>query len=486
MNSMHRTLTAFSWKLLERFGVQGVQFVLQIVLARLLSPAHYGVLSIMLIFISLANIFIQNGFNTALVQNKDVDDDDYSSVFWISLLVAGTLYAVIFFAAPLIGSFYEMPDLVQPLRVLALMLLPGAYNSIQLAKASRELDFKKIFISNLGSIIIAGVVGIVIALRGGGLWALVAQSMLNAFMSCLVMQFTVEWRPRLVCKLKRIKVLFAFGWKLLVSSLLDTLYKDLQGLIVGKKYDSATLGYYSKGKQFPAFIIGAINGAVNSVMLPVMAKHQDSKAEVRAITRQSIRMSSYVIFPMMAGLAAIASPLITLLLTEKWLFCVPYLQIYCFSYAFWPVHTSNLQAINSLGRSDLFLKLEIIKKSYGLVAIAIAVIFFDSPIAIAATGAVTAILSVFVNASPNQKLLGYSFFDQMKDILPALSLSVGMFAVVYVLSLVLTLAPILEVLILVCVGAGFYVLLSLLFRIKAFGFVLDILKGLLHKNHARG
>lgn len=470
----------FTWKLLERFGVQGVQFLLQIVLARLLSPEHYGVLAIMIIFVNLANVFIQSGFNTALIQGKDVDDDDYSSVFWVSLLIAGVLYTVIFFASPLIGQFYDMPDIVTPMRVIALMLFPGSLNSIQLAKASRDLDFKKIFVSNLGGIVVSGIVGIIIAVQGGGLWALVVQTMLNIFVASLVMLFTVKWHPTLVFKPKRVKKLFTFGWKLLVSSLIETLYLDIQSLVVGKKYDSETLGFYNKGKQFPQFLIGAINGAVQSVMLPVMSKHQDSKSEVKTLTRQSISLSSYVIFPMMAGLAAVATPLVSLLLTDKWLPCVPYLQIYCVSFAFWPIHTSNLQAINALGRSDLFLKLEIIKKSYGLIAIVIAVACFDSPIAIAATAVVTGLLSFFVNAFPNKKLLGYSFFEQLKDIMPQFLLSAAVFAAAMGVSL-LGLPNILTILLQIVVGVAVYVLGSAIFRLQSFKTLLGLIKSILKK-----
>ena len=237
---------ALFWKLLERFGVQGVQFILQIVLARLLSPEHYGVLAIMVIFTTLANVFIQNGFNTALIQNKTVTEEDYSSVLWVSLGIATVLYGAIFFTAPAIASFYSMPELISPLRVLAIMLFPGALNSVQLAKVSREMDFKQVFIGNVGAIIISGVAGIVVALLGGGLWALVIYTMLNIFTATIVMQFTTKLKIRFVINWLRIKILFSFGWKLLVSSLIDTLYQDLQALVVGKKYYSATLGYFNR------------------------------------------------------------------------------------------------------------------------------------------------------------------------------------------------------------------------------------------------
>lgn len=474
------TVNSFLWKLLERFGVTGAQFVLQIILARILDPAHYGVLSIMIIFTTLANVFIQNGFNTALIQNKDVTEEDYSSVFWVSLGIAGVLYGVIFATAPLIGSFYKMPDLVTPLRVLALMLFPGALNSVQLAKVSREMDFRKVFFSNVAAILVAGCVGIVIAYMGGGLWALVAQSLLNVLVACVVMRFTVRLKLRLVCNLSRIKTLFAFGWKLLVSGLLDTLYADLRSLVIGKKYDSSTLGYYNRGKQFPQLIINAINSSVQSVMLPAMSAEQDDKGKVKAMMRNSITVSAYVIFPMMAGLAGVATPLVKLLLTDKWLPCVPYLQIYCFTFAFYPVHSCNLQAMNAMGRSDLFLKLEIIKKSYGLAALVIAVLFFDSPVAIAMTGVITTVLSCFVNAAPNKKLIGYSYFEQMKDVLPSLVASLVMLAGVLAVGL-LPLNPFLTILLQVAVGVAIYVAISAITRMTPFMVLLDMIKKILKK-----
>ncbi len=471
------------WKLLERFGVQGVQFLLQIVLARLLDPEHYGTLSLMIIFTTLANVFVQNGFSTALIQNKDVTEDDYSSVFWVSSGVAGVLYAVIFFCAPLIAQLYKMPDLVAPLRVLALMLFPGALNSVQLAKVSRELDFKKVFYSNIGAILVSGAVGIVIALNGGGLWALVVQSMLNVFVACLVMRVSVKWRIRLVCNWQRIKVLFSFGWKLLTSALLDTLYQDVRSLVIGVKYDSATLGHYNRGKQFPQFFIQAVTGAVQSVMLPAMAAEQDDRARVKALMRRSIMLSAYVIFPLMAGLAGVATPMVRLLLTDKWLPCVPYLQIYCFTLAFNPVHSCNLQAINAMGRSDLFLKLEIIKKSYGMAALAIAVFCFDSPIAIALTGVVTVFISCFVNASPNKKLVGYSYFEQMRDLLPAAGLS----GVMLLCVLAVGRLPLPDIAILplqVVIGAAVYVVLSALLRIPEFIALRDMINNIIKQKHA--
>lgn len=458
---------AFAWKLLERFGVQAVQFVLQVILARMLMPEHYGILAIMFIFINLANIIIQSGLNTALIQNKDVTERDYSSVLWVSLLFSAVLYAVIFLFAPLIAYFYATSELVLPLRVLALVLFPGAVNSVQLAKVSREKDFKKVFFGNIWAIIGSGAIGIAVAYFGGGLWALVCYHASNIVIATAVMRFTVGLKIYFSIDLERIKTLFAFGWKLLVSGLADTLYISLQDLIVGKKYSSQALGFYNRGKQFPQFFMNSINGAVQSVMLPVLSEKQGDKESIKQTVRKSIAVNSFIIFPIMAGLAGIAKPMTELLLTEKWLPCLPYVWIFCFSLAFYPIHSCNLQVMNAIGRSDLFLKLEIIKKSYGTALLIIAVFCFDTPIAIALTTVVTAVISLFVNAVPNKKLIGYSIKELLRDILPQFAVSLVMLCCVIAVGMLNLSLPILLAA-QILVGASVYVLISALTRMTPF------------------
>jgi len=476
----NKVVNGVIWKFLERFGVQGVQFVLQIILARLLSPEHYGVLSIMIIFTTLANVFIQNGFNTALMQGKDVTEEDYSSVFWITLVVATILYAILFMTAPLIGEFYDMPAIVVPFRAIALMLFPGVFNSIQIAKTSRELDFKKVFYGNIGGIIVSGVVGIVMAYLGAGIWALVAQTVLNILIATIVMWFMVDWRPKLQCNFTRVAKLFSFGWKLLVSSLIDTLYQDLSSLIIGKKYDSGTLGFYNRGKQFPQFVITAIGNTVQSVMLPAMSEKQDEKQGLKYLMKNTIVIASFIVFPVMAGLAGVAPTMITLLLTEVWLPCVPYLQIFCIPLAFYPIHICNLQAINAVGRSDIFLKLEILKKIIGIIVLIIAVVFFESPIAIAMTGALTLGADCFINAYPNKKLIDYSFYEQLKDYMPPLIISLIMFGVVYITGF-LNISIVIKLLLQVILGIIVYVGLSMLIKVEGFRITYNMLSKMIKK-----
>lgn len=463
------------WKLMERFGVYGMQFVLQVILARLLNPEYYGILSLMMVFTVLANVFVQNGFNTALIQNKNVTEDDYSSVLWVSTLIAIVLYAVLFFCAPIIAVFYKMPEIVTPFRVLSLILLPGALNSVQLAKVTKEMDFRTIFTSNIVSIVLSGVIGIILAYFGAGLWALVAQSLLNIIFSCVVMWFTVKWKPVFVCEWKRIKELFSFGWKLLVSSLLDILSQDLSTMVIGLKYSADTLGMYNRGKQFPQFFANSANGAIQSVLLPAMSLEQDDKSQVKSIVKNSISLSCYILFPVMAGLASVAEPLVKLLLTDKWLPCVPYLQIFCITFAFFPVYISNLQAINALGRSEIFLKLEIIKKIIAISVLVIAVLKFNSPMAIALSDVLMIPISIYLNSFPNKKLISYGFWEQIKDLSSSLMLSVLMFACVWLITL-LNLGTVITLIIQVVVGVVSYLLFSLIVRPKPFVMLLKNLK----------
>lgn len=476
----NRLSQSFFWKLLEQFGVLGIQFVLQLVLARLLDPEHYGVLAIMLIFTSLANVFVHSGLNTALIQNKDVTEEDYSSVLWVSLAVASVMYLAIFFGAEYVGQFYLMPSIVSPLRTLALILFPGALNSIQLAKVSREMDFRKIFLSSISAVSISGLIGIVLAYMGLGIWALVAQSLTNALVSCVVMRITVPLKLHFRCNFRRVRELFSFGWKLLASELLNTFYGDIYSLIIGKKFSSEVLGFYSRGSQFPDSITGIIDGAVNSVMLPALSAQQDDQATVKKTMRNSMMISTYTILPMMIGMAAVAEPLVVLLLSEKWLPCVPYMQLYCIACGVDPVQSCNLQAINAMGRSDVFLKLEVVKKIYFTLVLFAIIFLFDSPVAIAGTCILDAIICWIINAFPNKKLLNYSVWEQIEDMAPSMVITAVMGIVVMAVGK-LDLAYLPLLILQIVTGVVVYLLLSWIVKPAPFILVLEALKAYLKK-----
>lgn len=468
-------LSSLFWKLIERGGTQGIQFIVQIILARLLLPEDYGIIALVLIFTSIASVFVQSGFNTALIQKKDADEADFSSVFYLSLFVACLIYIVLCFVAPFIAMFYGEPQITSVLRVLSITLFFGAFNSIQNAFVARNMQFKKLFFSSTGAILISGIVGIYMAYTGFGVWALVGQQLCNQLFITLILWLTVKWRPQLLFSLGRLKRLFSFGWKLLASALIDTVYRDLRSLIIGKMYNPAMLGFYNRGQQFPQLLITSINGSIQSVMLPVLSSQQDNRPRVKEMMRRAIVTSSFIIFPMMVGLAVTAEPLVMILLTDKWLPCVPFLQIFCAVYAFMPIHTANLQAINALGRSDIFLKLEIIKKIMGLSILAVTV--FYGVYAIALGGALGGIISTFINAYPNKKLLNYSYVEQWKDIMPSLLLSLVMGAVVYSLKW-LGMAVWSTLIVQVCVGVILYVGMAWMFKLECFRYLVTTARGL--------
>ena len=468
-------INSLIYKFMERCGYQGVAFLVQIVLARLLSPADYGVISLLAIFITVSQVFVQSGFNTALIQKKDVDEVDYSSVFFVSLGISVVLYVILFFCAPYIALFYNMPELSKYLRVLAIILIPGAFNSIQNAQIARRMEFKKLMYSTWIAVIVSGIVGILLAYLQFGTWSLVFQQLTNQVLVCIILGKMIKWCPAIKFSWQKVKVLFSFGWKLLCSNLIDTIYTNLQGLVIGKKYNSSTLGIYNRGKQFPQLLVDNINGSIQSIMLPTLSKYQDDKVILKSMMRRSIVTSSLIIFPLLTLLGIVARPLVTLVLTEKWIECVPYMWIYCFIYAFMPIHTANLQAINAQGRSDQFLKLEIIKKCYGVLILCFTIGLFESPIAIAIGGAVSTIISCFVNAYPNKKLLNYSYLEQMKDILPEMILSFVMGMAIYPISF-MNIPDILLIIIQGICGIFIYCLLAWLFKLEPFLYLMHTIK----------
>ena len=477
MSLKSSVIASLIWKFLERIGTQGVQFIVAIVLARLLTPEDFGLIALVTVFIALANVFVQSGLNTALIQKKNADNLDFSTVFYASLSIAALLYGVLFLCAPFIADFYNGHiKLIPVIRVLGLILFSGALNSVQEAYVARNMMFKKLFYRSIGAIIPSGIFGITLAYLDFGIWAIIGQQLMNSCLVCLIMWFTVKWHPQLEFSFVRFKGLFSFSWKLLCAALLDTGYQNLRDLVIGKLFSPSDLGFYNRGDQFPKIIIVNINASIQSVLLPSFSTVQDDKERLKSLARRSIKTSSFLILPMMAGLAAIAKPLTLVVLGEKWLPAVPFIQICCFNYAFWPIHTTNLSTINAIGRSDVFLKLEFIKKGYGLAVLVLAIWLFRSPIGIAMSAAITAPLGSFVNAYPNKKLLNYGFTEQMKDFLPSFVLSVTMGAVVYTISDIANITPLLQLPILATIGISFYLVVAKLLHFESLDYMQQTIK----------
>lgn len=468
-----KAISSLLWRFLERCGAQGVTFLVTIVLARLLAPEVYGVMSLVAVFTAILQVFVDSGMGNALIQKKDADDLDFSSVFFFNMIMCIVLYLLLFFCAPLIATFYNKPELTPVIRVLGITLLIAGGKNVQQAYISRQLQFKRFFFATLGGTIGAAVIGIFMAYMGFGIWALVAQNLFNSMIDTVILWFTVRWRPKLRFSFFRLKRLLGYGWKLLASALLHTFYTNLRTLVIGKLYTPTNLAYYEKGQSFPTLIVSNINASIDSVLLPTMSGVQDSRESVKAITRRAILTSSYLMWPMMVGLAVVAKPLVVLLLTEKWLSAVPFLQITCFALGLEPLQTANLNAIKAVGRSDIFLKLEILKKTISIAILLLSMRFGIK--AIAVSGLAYSVIATMFNAAPNRKLLGYSYFEQVKDILPPFVLSLLMGIVVYPIALI-PMPMILTLLAQVVAGAVFYVGMSANLNLESFYYILKTIR----------
>lgn len=473
-------IRSFLFKAAESFGNQGIAFVVNIVLARLIDPSDYGVLTLLAVFIAISRVFVSSGLNTALIQKPQIDRADYDAAFCFSMSLSLLMYSLLWIFAPHIAAYYRNESLSPVLRVLALVLLPGAYSTVQQAMVARERRFGELMRSSLAATLLSGILGIFLAYRGCAYWALVAQQLAGQIIQAVLLALQLRWLPRLRLQWQRLRALLFFGWKLLLSGIADVVYENLRALVIGKQYTEADLGYYNRGRQFPELIMSGINSAVQSVMLPVLAEHQDSQQQFTEYMRKSVLLSSYIVFPMMMGLGLAARPLISLLLTDKWLACVPFLQLACADFALYPLHTANLQALNAMGRSDLFLKLEIIKKTYGLAILFVSIFCFHSVFAIVAGASLSSLISFFVNALPNRRLMGYGIAAQLRDLLPNLALSLGMGLCVAAVSL-LGLSDALTLLLQILVGLGSFLLLSHWCRLESFLLLQGIVKRLFKK-----
>lgn len=480
-NNQHltdKTLTSMIWKFAERISAQLVTTVVGIVLARILMPEDYGIVAIVNIVITICNVFVSSGFGTALVQKKDADEVDFSSVFYANIAISIVLYIVVFFTAPLVAKFYNNELLTPVLRVMGIRLPIAAINSVQHAFISRKMQFRKFFIATLFGTIVSGVVGIVMACNGFGVWALVAQYLTNVCMDTVVLCFVIKWKPKLVISWQKLKGLLSFGWKLLASDLLNTGYNELRSLIIGKKYSSEDLAYYEQGRKYPALISTNIDISISTVLVSAMSKVQDDKEKVKQATRKSIQICSYLILPCMVGFACVAEQFVHVVLTDKWSNIVPFLMMMCIVYAFTPIQAANLSAIKAIGRSDLYFGLEIAKKTVGIVSILIAMWFGIFWIAISAI--ITALISSIINAFPNKKLLNYGYLEQVKDLLPNLFMAVIMGVVVYFMKYI----PINDVLLLVLqviTGVAIYLSLSAITKNYGFTFIMGYVKKIFHR-----
>ena len=478
MQRKGNVISNFLWRFAERCAAQLVTLIVSIILARILTPSDFGTVSLVMVFTTIMQVFVDSGLGTALIQKKNADDLDFSSVFYFNFAVCLILYAGMFIAAPYIAGFYNDVSLTPIIRVISLTIVISGVKGIQQSYVSRNMLFKRLIFATLGGTIFSAFLGIGMAYAGCGVWSIVAQQLSNTAIDTLILWITVKWRPKKMFSWSRLKSLLSYGWKLLASSLLDTVYNNLRNLVIGKIYTSADLAYYNQGDKFPKVVITNINASIDSVLLPSMSGEQENCERVKSMTRRAIKTSTYIMAPLMMGLLFCAEPIVKLLLTEKWLPCVPYLRIFCFTYMFWPIHTANLNAIKAMGRSDFFLKLEIIKKVMGL-----ALLLFTMRISVMAMAyslIVSGILSQIINSWPNWKLLNYNYFEQLRDILPSIIIAVGMGICVYFISFI-PMPTIVTLLIQIVIGAVIYIGVSAALKLEEFEYLFGMIKSFLKR-----
>lgn len=469
-------MTNMLWRFAERCGAQGVSFVVSLILARLLAPEVYGIVALVTVFTAILNLFVDSGLKNALIQKKDADQLDFSTVFYCNVALGIVLYAGMVLAAPWIARFYDQPELVPCIRVLSLTLVLGGINGVQAAIVSKRMQFRKYFYATLGGTLLSAVAGVAMAVMGCGVWALIAQRLVNQTIDTMILWMTVRWRPTWEFSFQRLRPLFGYGSKILCSSLLDSLTANLSGLLIGKLYSADSLAYYDKGKNVPFFVIQNIQTAVQSVLFPVLAEEQDQIKRVRRILEQSLQVSAYCITPWMVGIGVCARPLVCVLFTEKWVNMVPFLQLWCFICAFYLLHTANLQVIQALGHSGLYLRMEVLKQVLSLAAIVLVIPL--GVLAMMRAMCVVTVLSFCINAWPNGRLVGYGAGAQVRDMLPILLLNTAMGVVVCLVGC-LPLRDVPLLLVQGMVGVGVYVIGSYVLHLKIAGYVWDTARELL-------
>ena len=460
-----KVISSLMYKFVERLSVKGLGLVISIVLARMLAPENFGQIAIMNVFINLSQVIIEGGFTTALIQRKDVKEQDYSTVFFINLGLATVCFLILQIAAPLISLYYEQ-DITKPLQVYTITLFFNAFNALQLARMQKRMEFRKIMVCSLIATCISGVAGIVAAYCSLGLWALIIYNMMNGVIVCITAAFVEKWLPKFEFSLRRAKILFSYGWKMLVSAILCSLYADIRSLVIGKKFSSDDLAYYNRGQQFPQIISHTLDSAIQSVMFPTMAAVQDEKEQLAKMLRRAETTGVYVVVPIMFGLAAVSEAVVQLLLTEKWLPCVPYMQWLCIANAATPIISSNLIAIKASGRSDIYMRLEIVRRVVMLAVLLISIFAFRTVEAIAIGFCISNWLDAVISMIPAKHLVNYSIGKQFSDLWKILLIAFVMFAVVLSMnllpwhSLILLAAQILT-------GVIVYIGLGHIFKIEA-------------------
>lgn len=473
-------MSGMIWAFAERIGAQLVSTIVGIVLARLLLPEAYGIVAIVTVLITFLNIFVTGGFNSALVQKKEADEKDFNTAFILSFSLSGILYALLYILAPIIAEFYAMPELSAVIRVMGLRLPLASINSIQQAFIQRAMMFSRFFWATLIGTIISGVVGIILAVNGFGVWSLVVQYLTNTTIDTIMLFFVCGWRPKFQFSKSKAKEIWGFSWKVLATQMVYTLEGDVRSIIVGKVFGPADLAYYDQGKKYPSLLVSNISTTIDKVMLPAYSKHQDEKKQLKEMIRKSVRLGIYLLMPVLIGFAVVAESFVSIILTDKWLFAVPYIQIFCLSYLTRPLESSLHQALLAIGKSNIVLICMIAINGTGLGLVFVSVFILKSVFSIALFSLLTTFISYTVFTLATRHYIGYGIREQLQDILPSAIITIAMGGTVYALNW-LPFAPFLVLIIQIAVGALEYIVLSHICKLKPFEYIKGLLKAKVFK-----
>lgn len=473
-NSLKKDTTkGVFWSLIERFGTQGVQFLVMLVMARLLSPNDYGVVGMLVVFVSIAQAFVDGGFSQALIRKKNRTEVDNSTVFYFNIVVSVLIYLIFYLFAPFVSKFYNMPTLTPFMRVICLSIIINAFGVVQRALFNANIDFKAQAKASLIAIVISGVIGISLAFRGFGPWALVWQQLSNLVVNTLFLWIYSEWRPILAYSWKSFNELFSFGSKLLATSLLNAIYDNIQTIVIGKLYAAKSLGLYSRATHFADLPSQQFTSVFMRVTFPVLCKVQDDLDRLTSVYRRMLRVSAYIVFPLLIGMAAVAHPMIEVFLGKQWIECAYMLQIICFAKMWYPIHAINLDILQVSGRSDLFLKIEIYKKIVSLSLLALSAPF--GIIAMCYSNLLSSLICLYINTYYSSKILGISLLSQLKDLFPTISLAIVMFAIVQIIMFFIS-NVFAQLIVGIIVGVVVYVSLSYILRFTEFKELISLRK----------
>ncbi|MDM0890783.1 lipopolysaccharide biosynthesis protein [Clostridium perfringens] len=476
-----KTLTGLFWTFTEVISNQGIQFLIQIFLSRLILPEEFGLIGMITVFIAISNSIIDSGFSNALIREKEVNQNDYSTVFYFNLITAIVIYVILYFSSPMISVFFAQPKLSLILRVLAITIIINAFGIIPRAILTRKINFKAQMIINISSSLVSGFIAIILAYKGFGIWSLVFRTIIMQFMQALMLSIVNKWRPSLVFSKNSFEKLFGFGWKLLVSGLIDTIYNNLYYMVIGKMYSASDLGYYTNAQKLRDIAATSISTAVQKVSYPVLSCMQNEEEVLKNMYKKIIKSSVYITFPVMFGLAIVARPLILILFGDNWSKSIIYFQILCLAGMLYPLHAINLNILQVKARSDLFLKLEILKKCVSIILIAIAILSKWGVIGLIWMQVVSSVISFFINSYYSKSIIGYSTLNQMKDILPILIITLFMGITTYFIGTFVPNYNFIKILIQISFGSIFFIVISYMFKIKEFFSILDIMKKIFKK-----